>query len=381
MVLLTYISPFITAIVLLLFFRKKTMWWEYVVVICPSLLLCLLIEFCMKEVNADDVEYLGYYVEKITYTEDWDEWIHKTCTRRVRIGTNSHGNPIYTTHSYDCSYREYHPKRWTYTLNNGHTEYFYNKEEFDKVLSKLKAEPKFIDMHRHYYTKDGDRYEYYWDKRCEHIYTMTQKHHYTNYIKSSHSLFKYEDITEENAKKLGLYDYPDIIEYDQNPVIGYPVDKSSVDAVKYINGFFGMRHQFRLFVLIYPNKDISVVDKQKSYWQGSNKNELVVCIGYNTKKQSIDWCESFSWADSPTLEVKTKDYFLTHNKLDIVGYCDYLKPMIKIYWHRKKFEDFKYINVELSDTQVTWLFIIILLYNIGISLWVIFNSFENDDNE
>ena len=90
MVLLTYIIPFITAIVLLLFFRKKTMWWEYVVVICPSLLLCLLIEFCMKEVNTDDVEYLGYYVEKITYTEDWDEWIHKTCTRRVRMGTDSH---------------------------------------------------------------------------------------------------------------------------------------------------------------------------------------------------------------------------------------------------------------------------------------------------
>lgn len=32
-----------------------------------------------------------------------------------------------------------------------------------------------------------------------------------------------------------------------------------------------MRHQFRLFVLIYPDKDISVVNKQKSYWQGSNK--------------------------------------------------------------------------------------------------------------
>ena len=66
MVLLTYIIPFITAIVLLLFFRKKAIWWEYVVVICPSLLRSLLIEFCMKEVNTDDVDlFVIYSMEEI----------------------------------------------------------------------------------------------------------------------------------------------------------------------------------------------------------------------------------------------------------------------------------------------------------------------------
>ena len=83
--------------------------------------------------------------------------------------------------------------------------------------------------------------------------------------------------------------------------------------------------------------------------------------------------------------VSCVDMNLTPNNIvtddDLMGSSKGLAIYMSRMYSQMPFEDFKYIDVELSDTQVTWLFIIILLYNIGISLWVIFNSFENDDNE
>ena len=47
-------------------------------------------------------------------------------------------------------------------------------------------------------------------------------------------------------------------------------------------------------------------------------------------------------------------------------------------WKRKQFEDFDYLSVELTDTQATILLILILLYNIGISVWIVTNEYRND---
>ena len=47
-------------------------------------------------------------------------------------------------------------------------------------------------------------------------------------------------------------------------------------------------------------------------------------------------------------------------------------------WERKSFEDFDYIRAELSSTQEIWLLILIGLYNIGISIFIVLNRFRND---
>ncbi len=376
---IVYLFPFFTAVILLLFFRKETVWWEYLLLILPSLLLIFCVEFIMKKTNVSDTEYLGYYVEKISHYDRWNEYIHRTCTRRVPCGTDSKGHTKYRTETYDCSYVENHPERWTYTLNDGSENYFYNEAEFNMVKERLNAKMQFVDMHRHYYTIDGDKQDYVWDARREHIFTMTKEHSYDNPVKSSHSIFKYDDISEKRAKNMGLYDYPEIKNYDQNAIIGWPVDKADQDAVRYVNGVLGKKHQFRMYILIYPDKGVSVVDKQRSYWKGSNKNELILCIGYDTTKRKIKWCECFSWADEPILEVRTKGYFIEKDSLDIQGYCNYIFPIVKNQWVRKSFSDFEYLKIELSDTQVSWLFTIMLIYNIFMSFYIIKNEYKRRD--
>ena len=86
----------------------------------------------MRHSNFSDTEYLSYYITKIRHTDEWDEWIHRTCTREVPDGTDSKGNTKYRTETYDCSYREYHPERWLKDDNKGDDMYI-NREEFQEL--------------------------------------------------------------------------------------------------------------------------------------------------------------------------------------------------------------------------------------------------------
>ena len=379
MLILIYSLPFIIAVLLLIFFRSQVTWFEYIGLIVISILFTLMFRGIFVSINESDTEYWGGYMTKIRHYDDWDEWVHKTCTRRVPAGRDSKGNTIYRTETYDCSYRDYHPERWTYTDNYGSEHYFCDKAEFDRAMAEL-GYPKmiFVDMHRHYYTKDGDAQDYYWDGTFENSRTLTTWHTYTNKVIASRSIFRFEDIDKEKAKELGLFEYPEIQDYDQKSLLGVRLDRLTMKKIKYLNGTFGSKYQFRMYILVFKDKPLVISEQQKSYWQGGNKNEFVLCLGYNTKTHKIDWCNPFSWCDSPKLEVATKRYFREHPNLNLMGYCKWLEKNINL-WKRKEFKDFDYIDVEMSDGQTTALFIIILLLDIGMSIFLIGNDYVNEN--
>ena len=79
------------------------------------------------------------------------------------------------------------------------------------------------------------------------------------------------------------------------------------------------------------------------------KNEFIICLGM--KGDSVAWTNSFSWCDMPKLEVKTRSYFIDNPKLDLVKYGTWLNNNIDENWVRKEFEDFNYIDIELSIGQ------------------------------
>mgnify|MGYP003300289174 CR=1 FL=1 len=120
---------------------------------------------------------------------------------------------------------------------------------------------------------------------------------------------------------------------------------------------------------------IFLPEMQKSYWEGGNKNEFVVCLGI--KGDSIIWSRPFSWSDSPNMEVLSRQYFIDNPKLDLVKYADWLKDTIPNEWQRKEFRDFNYLQIELSPIQYIIILILVLIYNVGISYWVIKNEYTN----
>ena len=374
-----YFLPFIISIFLLMFFKKNIVWWEYIILIIPSILFTLTVKEIMIHSKTSDVEYLGGYVVKIRHYDEWDEWIEQTCTRMVAVGEDEEGNTIYEEEEYDCSYRQYHPERWSYITNLNSYENYITKETFEKIKQRLNTHSVFVDMHRNYYHIDGDAQDYFWNKSKNTIYTITEPHGYENKIKASNSIFKFEEISKKEAKKINLYDYPDIYSLDQNPLLNNTnilFNNNDINELKYINGFYGKEKQFRIFVLIFDsNKTIETAYKQQSYWQGGNKNELIVCFSLNPDK-TVNWCYSFSWEDDRKMAIKTMERYRNNEILNISEYSEWLINNLK-YWKRKEFADFKYIKISLTKNQIITLFILTILCNIGISLFIILNDYEN----
>lgn len=376
MIVITYILPFITALVLLFIFHKKMVWWEYLVLILPSLLIVFISQLIMVACNSIDTEYLGGYVTKITYYEEWDEMVLRTKTRSVPCGTDSQGHTMYRTETYTVWERVYHPEKWTYT-DNENDELRINKKRYELIKKRLNSPLVFRDMKRRYHRIDGDAYDTYWNNNPYTLYDLTHKHKYKNKIKSyqSNTIFRYMDINEDEAKEMGLYEYPDITDMSQNPIIGRNVSDKDKQRIQYINAIYGKSKQFRMYILLYENKDIEISELQKSYWQNGNKNEFIVCLGM--KADSVVWSNSFSWCDEPRLEVLTRDYFIQNPKLNIDEYGKWLEKQIPNNWTRKQFEDFDYISINVSNAQEVCLLIMMIVFCIGISIFLVLNDTEN----
>lgn len=369
MELFCYIFPFIAGGILfaLCFNRARergVLLGQIGGVILFSCLSTLGIRSIMIYSNENDTEYLGGYITKITHYDEWDEWIEKTCTRQVPDGRDENGHTKYRTETYDCSYRDFHPERWKYTNNYGHEEYFWSEKEFLDAMRELGNPPMvFRDMHRDYYRIDGDAQDYFYDGTVEHVRALTDSHSYKNKLINSKSIFKYEEISPEEARKLGLFDYPEIKSYDQEVVLGIDVSYTTEKKFKYINAIYGSPKQFRVYILAFKNKPYSISEKQKAYWQGGNKNEFVVCLGYDAKTRKINWCNAFSWSDKPTLEVATKRFFREHAHVAYLGdYADWLPKHLNL-WKRKEFKDFDYIENTLTSIQSMWLVILTIIIN------------------
>lgn len=376
MFLLILSIPIITVVILASMFRKKCTMSEYALVVIPSLLLFAIIRVCIIECVIADTEYLGDVVKSVTYYEDWDETVRVSHTRKVPCGTDDEGNTKYRTETYYTYERRYHPEEWQFESYYGSHRRAISRNEFNLITAKLCAKPIFKDMHRDYRSKDGDAWIYYWDKTEKHAYTLTFEHTYRNKVKAAaNSIFNYSDI-QEDKKNYKLYEYPDISNHDQCTVLGVPATVADIQKVKYLNATRGPRNQFRLIILGFQNVGPEAAEIQKAYWQGGNKNEFVVCLGLQGNK--VVWCNPFSWCDKPTLEVKTKDYFITNPILNISAYTEYLASRIDIDWDRKKFEDFNYLDIPLSTGQYMIIMMLIIFYNIGISIWIVTNEFDED---
>ena len=369
---LIYIIPFIVAIFLLLFFKKEVVWWEYLVVIAIPILISVIVRLIMISYNNTDTEYLGDYITKVRHYDEWDEWIHRTCTRTYKSGNTTR------TQIYDCSYRQYHPERWSYFDQDGEEHWLFFKEEFDEIVNKFGTKMIFVDMHRKYHRIDGDAQEYHWNGTENTAWTITNSHHYTNKLQNSRSIFNFEEIDDKYADSLGLYNYPPIEKYDQSPILSKSINipKNQEDALRFTNGFYGKKYQFRVFVLLFENEPIEISEKQRSYWKGGNKNELVVCLGVSDNK--VKWCNAFSWCDVPTVDVKTETYFSERDTLDLKAYSNFLRTSLENGdWERKNFEDFSYVKTELSMVQQIWILAISVLLNVGFAIFVILNQEKN----
>jgi len=371
---LALLIPIVTAIVLLIWFRKKTTLWEFLIPLGVSLFFILIFKFSVEAGLTTDKEYWGGWVVKIQYYEDWNEYIHRTCTRQVPCGTDGNGHTQYCTEFYDCSYVDYHPPYWQIIESNG-LKLRISKAEYARLKNKFGTPEKFIDLHRNYHTDDGDLYEVPWSGSDKTLESITTEHSYENKVQASQSTFNYYEV---DPKKYGLYEYPKVNAHYYVPAILGPGGLTKNAAEKkfqLINAKLGRSKQVRVFVLIFMNKPLEAGHDQENYWVGGNKNEFILTIGVD-KEYRVQWCYPISWTDTEILKVESRAFVEEQEQLDLVALADWLYPKIKANFERKQFAEFSYLTVEPPVWALLVTYIVTLLLNIGAALWVIFNQFE-----
>lgn len=380
--------PFIFCLFLLIFFHKKVVWWEYIIVIVSSVIINFLVTTLMKVSNCQDTQYLGDYAIEVRYYEAWNEWVHKTCTR-----TRTDGKGHIHTSTYDCSYCRHHPEEWK-MITSLKKSYSISKDDYKNICKLWGAVEKKVDLHRKYYTKDGDMFVCEWNNIDVNIIPITVSDSYYNKIKGSKSVFHYDEISKKEAKELGLFDYPQIIKYEvpfpqkmwqdtyQNCVIGLN-DKCFSTKMNYINAKYGSTKHIRTYILFFKDKPYETAFKQESYWEGGNFNELVICLGVNSKTKTYDWVHTFSLEETPNLATKTKQWFISNDSLKNINiFPNWYENTLKedSVWKCRDKEDFEYLKTELTNNQLIWLFVISLIICIGVSVFVIINGVDYDNN-
>jgi hypothetical protein len=361
------LAPLLVILILLGFYRERIVWWEIALLLGLSVTTLYVTRFGMEYSDTSDTEFLGSYVVRVEYDEPWNEYIHKTCSRRTKVGKST-----ITTH-YDCSYVRYHSAEWRKIDQHGNS-YGIEEGEYQGLLQQLGTARVFVDMHRHYHTQDGDRYLTSWNGENRRMRTITIPHRYENRIQISHSIFHLQPVDSALKRKWHLVDYPAISELDYQPAVIGLSDTTGVHGLDVLNARLGKEKQLRVFLVVFPGAPAGAGYWQQQYWEGGNKNELIITVGTDVHTGKVTWCYPFSWQKRPTVEIKVRDYLQAQPRLDIPRLTQFLYPTITRDWRRRSFADFAYLQFEMSGKQLLVVYVLVCLVSIGIGVYAVLND-------
>lgn len=366
MIWFALLIPILTCSVLYLFFNHKTLWWEFVIPLAASLVLIVGCYSIAIWSATYDLEYWGNYYTKAEYFEDWNELVTYTVTR-----TDSKGN----AHTEIKTRVDYHPERWIAELNDGSTIGI-SKKKYNQ-LKDLWQNEEFVDLRRSYHSNDGDKYVSNIVGGDTNIVGHFSIHSYTNKIQASKSVFKFEKV---DPKEYGLFEYPEVVDNYVPSVLGNCMNKEAgIKTLDCLNAKYGSSKKVRVWVLVFNDKPLQAGLDQENYWLGGNKNEFVVCIGLS-KDGAVSWCYPFSWSEKDLLKIQVRQYVNEMKPFDLAVFTGWLKEKIVRDFEKKSFKDFNYISIEPSLTAIIITFILTFLLNIGISMYVICNEFDESGN-
>jgi hypothetical protein len=365
---LALIVPVVLVTYLLIFQRQNLTWWEPFVVILVPVMLIALSKFIIETTQTQDVEYWGGWVTSATYNEPWDE---RVSCRHPIYGTDSDGNSylIGYSHSYDV---DNHPAYWMVYGSNGE-EISIDPTLFDYLTKKFGNEKK-VELNHNFYSYDGEQYVTTYPNIETKLEPLTTKHTYENRTQAAETIYKQPKIEEAEANKLKLYKYADVYGYYSCPTVLAPSVPASVSvAFERLNAQLGRSEEIRVWVMVFVDKPQSIATMQERYWQGGNKNELNICIGTDSSGK-VEWIRTFSWTEKNAIKVEIRDYLLAQKNLDLEAFCTWLKPAIISIWERKHFAEFSYLTVEPPGWTIFLVWILTIVIDGAITLWVITNE-------
>ncbi|MDE7457920.1 MAG: hypothetical protein K2M77_03535 [Muribaculaceae bacterium] len=371
MIAFAYIVPLLSCLILRLYFEydgaASAFFWIFI--IGESLVALFHWMFYHNYISC--TEYLGALLTDIVHENSWTELIEVTETRKDRNGKS------YTVTRIE---EKFHPEKYYFHTTRGseiETDYSffsYVRNQWRLSGAQLRWKGKRI--------KGGVRYGLQFEmsefepserENPKNWIPITERGSYTNKIRTSNSIFKFERIGKSEADRIGLINYPQINRYDspcvlsRNVIVPLYVD----ELFRKFNARYAPEIQMRLYILLFESsKGIGISELQRAYWQGGNKNEFIICIGVDSLNEVI-WARAFSWTDEQTKEIETAQWLMQHPALDWHEFHDWLRYHL-IDWNRKEFKDFDYIQVSLPLWQILTIIFLSIAEN-ALAIWIAIN--------
>lgn len=366
MVWLSLIIPFVFTFWIVVVMGKKLQWWHLVIPLVTSFLLIILCERLTEYAQTSDTEYWTGYIEKAEHYEHWNETVpcthikYKTVTR-TRI--NGKKTEIYTEqvadgyqHLYDV---EEHPEHWVAQDNNNES-FSLTRIEFERLTHKFDNK-EFVDMHRNYHTTNGNKYLTTWKGEDYNLEACSHTHRYENRIMASHSILKFRDIDKQEKEMYSVLDYPEVKGYQCPMILGYD-DPTATQKLEVLNARLGKTKQIRVWFVVFKNQPLEAGYAQEAYWQGGNKNELVLLIGIDDNSEVL-WGHTASWTTVESVKIQCRDLIYKQKKLNLSILVDEIKPIIEKYWERRHFKEFKYLSIDPPPWTIWLCFCLTLATN------------------
>lgn len=361
-------------------------WWEGVVPLVVCFIFIVIFKFTVEKVQTSDTEYHGALIVEARYYEYYETYVHRTCYRTVSCGKN-----CTRTVPYDCSYCDKNPEHWT-VVNSLGQEFEISKEYYNFLMKKWSATPVFVDLHRNITHggwgcgQDGDMYRIKWDNKPLTSEATTTDHWYENRVQAAHTAFDFPDVTKEDVKQYGLYDYPDAKGISQETVLGLDsakwVTKGEIDLMKqwseFLNGYLGPRKHARIYFLFFVDKPQLAANMQEAYWDGGNDNELVVCIGLSQKTKELQWVRPFTWSPERRIIPDVREMIMAHKVFNPEYIAQSVWSQTEKEYKRKDFKEFSYITVEPPTWAIWVTFFATLALSFGVCWWAVHNEINSE---
>lgn len=326
--------PVIAVIILFTTFKQNTAWWEYCLPFFVSIVSAGMVYTIVLFASGADIEYWTNYIISVNYYEDWNEEVMS-----VETYTDADGN-LQTRTVYEIVY---HSAYYT-SVDNQREERRIKKSEYKKIKSKWNNE-SFVDLRRDYYSNDGDMYTSAYPRNPELMVVHTSKHLYQNRISASQdSIHKFQDVDPE---EWNLFDYPDESGmYVPSILSEYPISNQDMHSLNVLNAVWGAGKKIRVWFLIWEGDEtLDTGYAQENYWEGGNKNELVVCIGVDQDK-NVNWTHVFSWTEREDMKVQLRNLIAESDKIQIGDYVSWINDNIHM-WEKRDFGEFNYLKIHI----------------------------------
>lgn len=393
---LSMFIPIIGSALAYYIWKHKFVWWELLLTSAACFIFVLVTKFSVEKALLSDTEYQGGIIVEARYYESWETWVSKTCTERYACGTYTTGtgsnrttHTKYCTRTYDCSYCDRNSAYWEVYDNLGH-HWYISEEEYRRLRAQWSATPEFVELnrsisYRHGCGKDGDMYRIRWNGDILKSESSTRAVSYENHVQVSKSNFDLRDVSAKEAKKYGLFDYPKINGYKQRNILGLDsmtflaqqYKNGANKMFEYFNGNYGPTRKIRVYVLLFSGKTFDVAMKQRNYWDGGNKNEVVICIDVDKKTGKLNWVYPFTWGENKRISIDLREDIMNLGTLNFTSLYNVVDKSTEGFVYRD-FHQFDYLSVDPPTWEVWFVYILTLGITIGILYYGYRNEYEDN---